>query len=473
MSNVKSNEYYSNNNYKSTNNTNSESSLNNKNTDIDLNPCEININIQTSENTHEQLTLTTNDNIDEKVDAFCKAHNFPQSVRLMLIQQVEEQIDQKISQMEGYSEDNDDSNEMNRITPTKSLIMSKSCDNIIAPKPVKKKKRRHSKSPSGYGQEMYEREMHRRQRRLNHYQKLKEENEQRDMEESTFTPKLNERSRQILNRSKSQLKLLSTEDRLILMGKESERKRLQKMVEKSFNDDIIGNIQNETFTPKINKGYKTPKLRNNKSQSVYSNLYQDAKILAEKRNQKFIEIQARECTFHPKISQRSQKLNKKESASAMINRLAKKKEDNKEIVIKKIFTYQPVITRGPKNPNQRNVTVNLDSNYDKKLFEEKMHIHNNEMCNALEKKQQWLSRSMNIVMKMKILKYKEIFDLLDGDRDGFVSYDKIKLSDVDNNILIAITPLLEEITKNKEEMMTFKEFVVVADKYIANQIFQK
>ena len=47
----------------------------------------------------------------------------------------------------------------------------------------------------------------------------------------------------------------------------------------------------------------------------------------------------------------------------------------------------------------------------------------------------------------------EIFDLLDGDRDGFVSYDKIKLSDGDNNILIAITPLLEEITKNKEEFI--------------------
>ena len=76
-------------------------------------------------------------------------------------------------------------------------------------------------------------------------------------------------------------------------------------------------------------------------------------------------------------------------------------------------------------------------------------------------------------MKMKIIKYKEIFDLLDGDGDGFVSYDKVKLSDVDNSILIAITPLLEEITKNKEEMMTFKEFVVIADKYIANQIFQK
>ena len=133
----------------------------------------------------------------------------------------------------------------------------------------------------------------------------------------------------------------------------------------------------------------------------------------------------------------------------------------------------PIITRGPKNPNQRNVTVNLDSTYDKKLLEEKNHIHNNEMCNALEKKQQWLSRSMNIVMKMKIIKYKEIFDLLDGDGDGFVSYDKVKLSDVDNSILIAITPLLEEITKNKEEMMTFKEFVVIADKYIANQIFQK
>ena len=455
----------------------------------DINPCEITINIQTSENTMENLTLTTNDDIDEKVDAFCKVHNFTQSVRNMIIQQVEEQIDQKISQMENQDDndisdnnyyENNNEHYYSNDNQIKSLTKSKSYDNYKNKKSSKvptsykkmKKKRTLGKSSNDLGYEMYMREVNRRERRQLHYQKLKAENEEKEQEECTLTPKLNGRSIKILQRSKSQLRMLSTEDRLILQGKEMEKRRLQKIVEKSFNQDIIGDTKNETFIPKINK---TPskQLRNVRSQNIYRNLYEDAKIQNERKFQKSIEIHKQQCTFHPKISKNTEKYVKKESPAEMINRLARKKEDNREIIIKPHYSYQPIITRGPKNPNQRNVTVNLDSTYDKKLLEEKNHIHNNEMCNALEKKQQWLSRSMNIVMKMKIIKYKEIFDLLDGDGDGFVSYDKVKLSDVDNSILIAITPLLEEITKNKEEMMTFKEFVVIADKYIANQIFQK
>ena len=54
MSNMKSMEY----NYISKRPTQNEQE--------DINPCEITINIQTSENTMENLTLTTNDDIDEK-----------------------------------------------------------------------------------------------------------------------------------------------------------------------------------------------------------------------------------------------------------------------------------------------------------------------------------------------------------------------------------------------------------------------
>ena len=139
MSNMKSMEY----NYISKRPTQNEQE--------DINPCEITINIQTSENTMENLTLTTNDDIDEKVDAFCKVHNFTQSVRNMIIQQVEEQIDQKISQMENQDDndisdnnyyENNNEHYYSNDNQIKSLTKSKSYDNY--------KNKKSSKVPTSY-----------------------------------------------------------------------------------------------------------------------------------------------------------------------------------------------------------------------------------------------------------------------------------------------------------------------------------
>ena len=77
---------------------------------------------------------------------------------------------------------------------------------------------------------------------------------------------------------------------------------------------------------------------------------------------------------------------------------------------------------------------------------------------------------MKIVIKMKIDKYKEIFDLLDHDKDGFISAKSIKLSNLHTDLLETLTPLLEEI-QTKNLSLNFKDFCVIGDKLLKMKIF--
>ena len=189
------------------------------------------------------------------------------------------------------------------------------------------------------------------------------------------------------------------------------------------------------------------------------------------------------CPFKPHIPQSVRNLlkNRNETTSEFIARMAKTKKDNQEI---KIITnnphardqktgqilFKPAITRGPKNKNKREVSVNLDSYYDKKLLKNKDEIQSNEICNNLEKKKIFLERSMEIIMKMKFERYKEIFNLLDSDHDGLISSNKIKLSTLDQDLLEAMTPLLEDLQESNETM-SFKQFCLKVDKLLSVKIF--
>ena len=77
---------------------------------------------------------------------------------------------------------------------------------------------------------------------------------------------------------------------------------------------------------------------------------------------------------------------------------------------------------------------------------------------------------MKTVLRVKIEKYKEIFDLLDGDNDGYISSKKIKLSDIPLKILETLTPFLNEL-QSKNIAMNFKEFCINADKLMNKMIF--
>lgn len=217
----------------------------------------------------------------------------------------------------------------------------------------------------------------------------------------------------------------------------------------------------------------------NPKKNLHDYLYLEHKMKEEKIKQNEKDFVKENYPFKPTIPESSKKLiNRNETKQQFIQRLNGTKKLAQEIVVqtkkKDSVTgkdlYKPVVSRGPRNPKSREVTVNLDGYYDQKILEEKKKIHELEMLNNLEKKKIWLESSMKSVLKMKIEKFKEIFELLDSDMDGFISSRNIKLSCLDSDMLKTLTPLLEELQK-KGTNMDFKEFCLLADKLLSVKIF--
>ena len=59
---------------------------------------------------------------------------------------------------------------------------------------------------------------------------------------------------------------------------------------------------------------------------------------------------------------------------------------------------------------------------------------------------------------LKENKLREIFELLDKNKEGFLSYSNISSADVDPNVMDALKPLFEEINKNRDKKIYFNEF---------------
>ena len=81
-------------------------------------------------------------------------------------------------------------------------------------------------------------------------------------------------------------------------------------------------------------------------------------------------------------------------------------------------------------------------------------------------KKNWMNKAQEMIEKEQINKYKEIFNLLDHDKDNFISYDTLNTSNFSQKVLNAIGPILNEIIENKEEMVTFNEFYERAQKIL-------
>jgi hypothetical protein len=221
----------------------------------------------------------------------------------------------------------------------------------------------------------------------------------------------------------------------------------------------------------------------NPEKNIHDYLYLESKVKKGIKEKEMKEHMKVNYPFKPTIPKSSQKLvNRNENKNQFINRLVNSKREAEELIViqtkgsdkidpktgKEFF--KPIISRGPKDPKYREVTVNLDGFYDQKILQDKKKIHEEEMLNNLEKKKLFLQNSMKSVMKMKVEKYKEIFEKLDSDCDGFISSRNIKLSNLDSDMLKNLTPLLEELQK-KGEKMNLKEFCLIADKLLAVKLF--
>lgn len=246
----------------------------------------------------------------------------------------------------------------------------------------------------------------------------------------------------------------------------------------------ICNILNKTSNHSMHQSKSPILVKMDPEKSIHDFLYIEAKVIEQKKQEKEKVHMDKKCPFKPTIPESSKKLvPRQETQGQFIKRLTNSKKEAEELIVrqKRIVDspidfktgkplFKPTVGRGPKDPKTREVTTNLDSYWDNKILQFKTKVHEEEMLNNLEKKKLFLERSMKSILKMKIEKYKEIFDLLDSDKDGYISSRNIRLSSLDSEMLFALTPLLEEIQK-KSLTLSFKDFCLKADTSLSGTIF--
>jgi hypothetical protein len=209
-----------------------------------------------------------------------------------------------------------------------------------------------------------------------------------------------------------------------------------------------------------------------KNTELHEFLHQEADIKRYKQRMKELDYMKKVYPFTPTLSEKAKHL-EKEDKSQFIDRLVYSKRIVEEIVIREKKPeeknlFKPTISS---YKSTREAIAPGDTFYDQRLINQKSKIQNKESKSNLEKKKLWLETSMKSVLKMKIDRYKEIFDLLDSDRDGFISSQSIKLSELDAGLLKSLSPLLQELQTNNKQM-DFNQFCVEADKHLPVKVFK-
>ena len=235
--------------------------------------------------------------------------------------------------------------------------------------------------------------------------------------------------------------------------------------------------RNRSQSPKIktnNKVIKSDEERRsytcNPNKNIYDCLYLESKIDKIMKEKKLKKELNERYTFKPLTSKFTK--NKNENKKEFIERISSNKQklhiDRKKEKEYNKNSFRPKVSRGPKNENQREINENLKGFYDKRLIKEGEELKKSEIKNSKEKKKYYLKKSSELIHRMKMEKFKILFEKLDSDKDGLISYDKIKLTGINNDILALISPILKELYDNKTNI-DYKIFGDKVDKLLTNQ----
>ena len=211
-------------------------------------------------------------------------------------------------------------------------------------------------------------------------------------------------------------------------------------------------------------GRKIPLPQLTPDKNLYDYLYIESKLLKEKRDIDIKKDMAKRYPFKPELSKSMDKYKNKNKKKGKKNtvfdrlfftqNLRKKsnktpdvKNNKRKNNLKDSKTgqplFKPIITRGPLNPNQRELSYDKDLYYENKLKAQRKEELENK--NKEENRKKYIEKMNQIILNAKKLKYIELFNTLDSDNDGFISNKKIKISNLDNKKLIALAPIFIEL----------------------------
>ena len=221
----------------------------------------------------------------------------------------------------------------------------------------------------------------------------------------------------------------------------------------------------------INKNYKDFKPENN----IFDVLYLESNKQNEKKlkNKEIFENETRKNNIQPKISPYPKQLkeNNKESKKEFYDRISKKLERiQKEVKLINSSKSKSIANSKNNSPKMQDIKdkKSKHNEHERKNNENKLKLMKIEQQNNKEKKEIFNEKSKEIIMKMKIAKYKQLFDLLDSDNDGLISYNNIKLTKIDEQTLNSLSPIFDYL-HNSGNNMDFREFCIKFDKTLTDQ----
>ena len=350
------------------------------------------------------------------------------------------------------------------------------------------------------GIRLYEQnKIHNYKKAQNLKEKLEQEKKLEDLK-YTFKPKINDYSRKLVEKNYNGIKI---ENRLINYGKlyEERNKSKQKIINDE-NNKTEPNIENKNITilkknkriknltPINNLNYikkskvklnlaktevnlkdknknktkdKNLKRKLTPDKNLYEYLYLESKILQKKRDDAIQKNLDLTCPFKPKLNDSFNK-NIQNNDIDVFQRLYNMKNENRKIAteakLRRKFNYYSDENlcdyENKKNLKYRNNFKTYNNNENRTSSK-----NDNSYINSINKninndnidkddfnkenKKNYIKKSYITILKAKYIKYGELFNCLDSDKDGIISYKKIKLSALDSDKLISLTPLLYEI----------------------------
>ena len=303
----------------------------------------------------------------------------------------------------------------------------------------------------------------------------------KDIKNNSFSPKIDNFSKYIAQNMKTErINRITTMGNILGINNNKKKKNINIMNLKNRYER-----RNRSQSPKINnkdnrflkekKSISDEERRTyicNPNTNIYDCLYLESKIDKIIKEKKLNKQLNERYTFKPLISNFAKNMLKenKENKKEFIERISSNKQkyiDRKKECYNK-NSFKPKISRGPKNEKQREINENLKGYYDKRLIKNEEELQKKEIKNSKEKKNYYLKKSSELIYKMKLEKFKLLFEKLDSDKDGLISYDKIKLTGINNDILTLISPILKEMYENKVKI-DYKIFCNKVESLLANQ----
>ena len=383
-------------------------------TNLSNDEIEINITLENGENIKYNFYL--NKNIYDEVENFCKKYKISEEGEDLIL----EQIDSKIAELMEQNEKNVLKNKKNEIENKNSNIINN-----------------NKMTGDEIGQKLYEKGMKFKLKKQLTIQLMREKLEPK----YDFRPHLSKKTLELTKNLYN--KKIKIEDRLLSLGNEQQKKRLKLIAEKKM-------LEEKENIP-ISKSRS--KNKSNKKYNSRSNKIENALMKNKEKNEK--EYSGNFYPFKPKITKMSENM-KKETHNNIINK------DNNRIKIN---------NQEQNNNNIKNISAKINLNNIKKkqinyclysLEDSKINFDEGDIKEQGEKN--FEINAKNKLRQIKEYKFREIFDLLDNNKKGYLSYSNINFINIDQNILDAISPVIGQINENKNKKIYFNEFKKLVNK---------